>query len=324
MLFSAENINARFLLRKKTIHAVRGVNLSVGINEKVGIVGESGSGKTVLCLSFLRLHPEPPASISGSIFFDNQDILKSNVTEIRKIRGNKISMVFQDPLSSFNPYLRLSDQLIEPLLIHKNMRKKEALESAIEMLEKTGVPDASHRIHYFPHEFSGGMLQRAMISMALITKPQILIADEPTTALDVTIQAQILDLMHLLCSTESMSTIFITHNLGIVAHFCDRVYVMYAGKILEVAATRELFKETSHPYTLALIKSVPTINRSKNSLHVIAGTLPDPSMIYTGCPFAPRCTFAKAECSVAEQKLFEIKPGHFTSCIRVLNGEVTL
>lgn len=324
MLFSAENINVRFLLRKKTIHAVRGVNFSVGNNEKVGIVGESGSGKTVLCLSFLRLHPAPPASISGSILFDNQDILKSNVTDIRKIRGNKISMVFQDPLSSFNPYWRLADQLIEPLRIHKNMGKKEALEFAIEMLAKTGVPDASHRIHYFPHEFSGGMLQRAMISMALITKPQILIADEPTTALDVTIQAQILDLMHQLCTTESMSTIFITHNLGIVAHFCDRVYVMYAGKIMEVAATRELFKETSHPYTLALIRSVPTINRSKNSLHVIAGTLPDPSMIFTGCPFAPRCTFAKAECSVAEQELFEIKPGHFTSCIRVINGEVTL
>lgn len=324
MLFSAENIHARFLLRKKTIHAVRGVNLSVGINEKVGIVGESGSGKTVLCLSILRLHPTPPASISGSIFFDNQDILKSTVTEIRKIRGNKISMVFQDPLSSFNPYLRLSDQLIEPLQIHKNMGRKDALDIAIEMLAKTGVPDAGNRIHYFPHEFSGGMLQRAMIAMALITKPQILIADEPTTALDVTIQAQILDLMHQLCTTESMSTIFITHNLGIVAHFCDRVYVMYAGKILEVAATRELFKETSHPYTLALIKSVPTINQSKNSLHVIPGTLPDPSMVFTGCPFAPRCTFAKEECSAAGQELFEIKPGHFTSCIRVLSGEVTL
>jgi oligopeptide transport system ATP-binding protein len=324
MLFSAENIHTRFHLRKKTIHAVRGVNLSVGTNEKVGIVGESGSGKTVLCLSFLRLLPAPPANVEGTIIFDNQDILKSNMTEFRKIRGNKICMVFQDPLSSFNPYLRLSDQLIEPLRLHCDMGRKEALDIAIEMFSKTGVPDAAHRIHYYPHEFSGGMLQRAMISMALITKPQLLIADEPTTALDVTIQAQILDLMHQLCTMQSMSTIFITHNLGIVAHFCDRVYVMYAGKIVEVAATRALFKETAHPYTLALIKSVPAINQDKDSLHVIPGTLPDPSMVFTGCPFAPRCTFAKAECSSAEQELFEFKPGHFTSCIRVLNGEVAL
>jgi oligopeptide/dipeptide ABC transporter ATP-binding protein len=220
--------------------------------------------------------------------------------------------------------LRLSEQLIEPLRIHKNIGKKEALDSAIQMLERTGVPDAGKRIHYFPHEFSGGMLQRAMIAMALITKPQMLIADEPTTALDVTIQAQILDLMHQLCTTQAMSTIFITHNLGIVAHFCERVYVMYAGKILEVAPTRELFKETSHPYTLALIKSVPTINQSKDPLHVIPGTLPDPSMTFTGCPFAPRCSFSKTKCSAAEQELFEIKPDHFTSCIRVLSGEVNL
>lgn len=324
MLFSADTIHTRFHLRKKTIHAVRGVSLAIGENEKVGIVGESGSGKTVLCLSFLRLHPTPPVSISGTALFDKKDILRCSKSDFRKIRGNSISMIFQDPLSAFNPFLRLSHQLIEPLQIHKGMNKKDALECAIRMLAKTGVPDAGHRIHNFPHEFSGGMLQRAMIAMSLITNPRLLIADEPTTALDVTIQAQILDLMHELCTTESMSTIFITHNLGIVAHFCDRVYVMYAGKILEIAATRDLFKETAHPYTAALIKSVPSIHHNRSTLHVIPGTLPDPSMNIPGCPFAPRCSFAKKECSATEQNLVEIKPGHFSSCSRVLNGEISL
>ena len=306
------------------VRAVRSVSLGLSKGEILGVVGESGSGKTVLCLSLLNLIPKPPARTGGSALFEGLDLFNCTQGQMREIRGNKISMVFQDPQASFNPYLRLSNQLTEPLLQHRNISRKEALERAVSMLDQTGIVEPHRKIHCYPHEFSGGMLQRAMIAMALITAPQILIADEPTTSLDVTVQAQILRRIKELQRDLSMSIIFITHNLGIVAGFCDRVLVMYAGKILESAHTEDLFYRVAHPYTRALIRSVPSLHTRAGELYQIPGMPPDLSEDLSGCPFAPRCEYAKSECSDGDTELREVAPGHFTSCIRVLNGELKL
>lgn len=324
MLLDLKNISVSFHLRGSAVHAVRSISLSISQGETVGIVGESGSGKTVLSLSLLRLLPCPPAVIKGNALFDSFDLINCPDRDIRSIRGNRISMIFQDPLSSFNPYLRLSNQLIEPLLCHKNISRKEALEIAISMLSQTGITQPHKKIQCYPHQFSGGMLQRAMIAMALITKPAILIADEPTTALDVTTQAQILSLMKTLQQQYSMSIIFITHNLGIVAGFCDRVHVMYAGMILESAETISLFKNTAHPYTKALIRSVPSLHSTVDKLYVIGGPPYDPSRPVKGCPFAPRCEFGIAECFEEKMELTEVAPNHFTCCSRIKKGEISL
>ncbi len=324
MLLDLKNISASFHLRGSEVHAVRSVSLSISQGETVGIVGESGSGKTVLSLSLLRLLPSPPAVVKGEALFDSIDLISCQDRMIRSIRGNRISMIFQDPLSSFNPYLRLSDQLTEPLLCHKNISRKEALQIATDMLSETGIKEPHKKIRSFPHQFSGGMLQRAMIAMALVTKPAILIADEPTTALDVTTQAQILSLMKKLQQQYSMSIIFITHNLGIVAGFCDRVHVMYAGMILESAETVSLFKSTSHPYTSALIRSVPSLHSKIDQLYGIGGPPYDPTQPIKGCPFAPRCEFGVEECFEEKIELSEIAPKHFTCCSRVKKGEISL
>jgi oligopeptide transport system ATP-binding protein len=324
LLLQVKSINTNFKYRNKTLHAVRDVSFTLQPNERLGIVGESGSGKSVLCLSLMKLLKEPPASISGNALYHSKDLLHTTETTLQSIRGNKISMIFQDPTSSFNPFMKLSDQLIEPLLIHRKHSKKEALEIAIETLALTGVTDPSRRIFHYPHEFSGGMLQRAMIAMALTTNPEILIADEPTTALDVTIQAQILKLLEKISNKCSMSTIFITHNLGIVAHFCNRVLVMYAGVIVESAPTRSIFKSTAHPYTQALLKSVPRLNATNEKLYVIPGSLPDPASTIQGCIYAPRCNFATENCRYQSSFLTNISPDHETSCSRVLNGEISL
>lgn len=324
MLLDLKNISASFHLRGSVVHAVRNVSLSISQGETVGIVGESGSGKTVLSLSLMRLLPIPPAVIKGNALFDSIDLINCTDREIRSIRGNRISMIFQDPLSSFNPYLRLSDQLTEPLLCHKSISRKEALEIAASMLAETGIAQPQQKIRCYPHQFSGGMLQRAMIAMALVTRPSILIADEPTTALDVTTQAQILSLMKTLQQQYSMSIIFITHNLGIVAGFCDKVHVMYAGMILESAKTASLFKNTSHPYTRALIRSVPSLHAAVDQLYVIGGPPYDPTQPLKGCPFAPRCEFRVAECSEEKMELAEVAPDHFTCCSRIKKGELSL
>lgn len=324
MPLDIKNISASFHLRGSVVHAVRDISLSISQGETVGIVGESGSGKTVLSLSLLRLLPSPPAVVKGKAHFDSFDLINCPDRVIRSIRGNRISMIFQDPLSSFNPYLRLSDQLTEPLLCHQSISRKEALQIATDMLSQTGIKEPHKKIHCFPHQFSGGMLQRAMIAMALVTKPGILIADEPTTALDVTTQAQILSLMKTLQQKYSMSIIFITHNLGIVAGFCDKVHVMYAGMILESAETVSLFKNTSHPYTKALIRSVPSLHATVDKLYVIGGPPYDPSQPLKGCPFAPRCEFRVAECFEEKMELTEVAPDHFTCCSRIKKGEISL
>ncbi len=324
MQLDIKNISASFLLRGSVVHAVRDVSLNISDGETVGIVGESGSGKTVLSLSLLRLVPTPPAVVKGNALFGSLDLINCPDRDIRSIRGNRISMIFQDPLSSFNPYLRLSDQLTEPLLCHQNITRKEALDISINMLSETGITEPQKKIHCYPHQFSGGMLQRAMIAMALVTKPGILIADEPTTALDVTTQAQILSLLKALQQQYSMSIIFITHNLGIVAGFCDKVHVMYAGMILESADTVSLFKNTAHPYTKALIRSVPSLHCTAEKLYVIGGPPYDPSQPIKGCPFAPRCEFGVAQCFQEKMELTEVTPEHFTCCARIKKGEISL
>jgi oligopeptide transport system ATP-binding protein len=319
-----KKVAASFHLRKSVIHAVRGVSFTVNNKEILGIVGESGSGKSVLALSLLQLIPRPPATISGEALLDNVNLLNCDQPRIRSIRGKRISMIFQDPLSAFNPFMRLSDQIIEPLIYHDHVSRKEALEFAVDLLIQTGITDAQRKINTYPHQFSGGMLQRAMIAMALITKPAFLIADEPTTALDVTTQVQILELLKMFQQQFSMSILFITHNLGVAATFCDRINVMYAGTILESGTTKEVFKHTAHPYTKALIRCVPSLDDASDSLQMINGTLFDPSQPLTGCPFAARCDYTDEYCRSFPCTLDEVTPGHASACIRVKKGEISL
>ncbi|MBN1577278.1 MAG: ABC transporter ATP-binding protein [Chitinispirillaceae bacterium] len=322
MLLAVENLEVAFHLRNTAVRAVRSVSFELEKGETIGIVGESGSGKTVLAHSILRLVPHPPARTGGRILFDGDDLLSCSAAALRGIRGNRICMIFQDPSASFNPYLRLADQLMEPLLLHRSITRAEALDEAVAALGETGIAHPAERIRSFPHEFSGGMLQRAMIAMALMMRPQIVLADEPTTALDVTVQAQLLRLMRTLREQYAMTVVFITHNLGIVAGFCDRVLVMYAGVILESAPTGKLFSATAHPYTRALIRSVPRLQGTKETLSTIPGAPPDPSVEHTGCPFYPRCDCRIPECGEAPVRLVEIDEGHATSCIRFIRGDM--
>lgn len=324
MPIELNNVVTSFHLRKSVIYAVRGVSFTVKDKEIIGIVGESGSGKSVLALSLLQLIPRPPAIISGEAVFDNVNLLSCDPSQIRSIRGKRISMIFQDPLSAFNPFMQLSDQIIEPLIYHDRVSKKEALEFAVDLLTQTGISDAHHKINTYPHQFSGGMLQRAMIAMALITKPAFLIADEPTTALDVTTQAQILDLLKMFQQKFLMSIIFITHNLGIAATFCDRINVMYAGTILECGVTNEVFRHTAHPYTKALIRCVPSLDNPADSLQMISGSLFDSSQPLTGCPFAARCDYSNEYCRSTPCTLEEVAPGHASACVRIKKGEISL
>jgi oligopeptide transport system ATP-binding protein len=324
MLLEVKNLRTSFHTRHGVVRAVNGVSFSLEKGDTLGIVGESGSGKSVTCYSLMRLIPQPPGRIEdGSAIFDGQDLLKISTEQLRRIRGKRIAMIFQDPMTSLNPYLRISDQIIEPLLIHEKISRADAMLRAVKMLEEVGVPDAEKRIRSYPHEFSGGMRQRVMIAMALITKPELLIADEPTTALDVTVQAQILELVKKMQREIGMAVIWITHDLGVVANFCKRVLVMYAGRIVESAATEELYSKPLHPYTRALQKSIPALQSKGADLYTIPGMPPDLSKPISGCPFVPRCEFARAHCN----QPVELKPiagAHATACLRIQQGEITL
>jgi len=323
-LLEVTNLRTSFHTRHGIVRAVNDVSFALEKGDTLGIVGESGSGKSVTCYSLMRLIPQPPGKIEGgSAMFDGIDLLKASPQQLNKIRGKRISMIFQDPMTSLNPYLRISDQLIEPLLIHEKISRAAALARGIAALEDVGVPDAARRIRSYPHEFSGGMRQRVMIAMALITKPELLIADEPTTALDVTVQAQILDLVKKMQQELGMAVIWITHDLGVVAGFCRRVQVMYAGRIVERAATDELFARTAHPYTRALQKSIPALQPKGAALYTIPGMPPDLSRPIEGCPFVPRCEFAQEQCT-QPVALKDIAPGHATACLRVQKGEIAL
>ena len=322
-LLSVHDLRTHFHTRNGIYRAVDGVSFSIERGETLGIVGESGSGKSVTCYSIMGLIPQPPGRIvSGTAMFDGVDLLHCSPAEARAIRGKRVAMIFQDPMTSLNPYLRVSEQLIEPLLIHEKISRRDALSRALAMLDAVGINDAAKRIHYYPHEFSGGMRQRVMIAMALITKPEVLIADEPTTALDVTVQAQILELIKKMQRELGMAVVFITHDLGVVSGLCDRVQVMYAGRIVETADTRTLFHAPRHPYTRALQRSIPALQSKGAELYTIPGLPPDVSKTIPGCAFAPRCEFASARCTGGIPELTAFSTTHSHACLRVQAGEI--
>jgi oligopeptide transport system ATP-binding protein len=323
-ILTVSDLRTSFLTRGAVFRAVDGVSFSLERGETLGLVGESGSGKSVTCTSLLRLLPSPPARIAGThAKFDGTDLLRATDAEMRTIRGKRISMIFQDPMTSLNPYLRISEQLIEPLLIHEKISRKAALDRALAMMEAVGINDSANRLHSYPHEFSGGMRQRVMIAMALITKPELLIADEPTTALDVTVQAQILELIKKLQRELGMAVIFISHDLGVVAGLCDRVMVMYAGRIVETASVTDLFREPRHPYTRALQRSIPALQPKGGELYTLPGLPPDLSKPLPGCAFAERCEFAASACRTGPAPvLASCAPDHAHACLRVHAGEI--
>src|SRR5258708_27286182 len=292
-LLEVKDLKVKMQLREGAVHAVEGLSFSLDEGEALGIVGERGSGRSVTGLSILRLLPVPPAQIKeGWVMFGDQDLLEMSEGELRKIRGGQIAMIFQDPISSLNPVLRIEQQIIEPLQIHLGLSKSEARGRARELMEAVGIPDAARRMRGYPHQFSGGMRQRVMIAIAIAANPKLLIADEPTTALDVTVQAQILELIARLRRDLNTSVIFITHDLGVVAGVTDRILVMYAGKIAEEAPTDELFANPRHPYTLGLLTSVPHMDDdASGALATIPGSPPDQLHPIAGCPFQPRCPF---------------------------------
>ena len=324
-LLEVKNLKTWFHTRNGVVRAVDDVSFSIEKGETLGIVGESGSGKSVTCYSMMRLIPQPPGRIEGgTAIFDGTDLLTCSKEQLSAIRGRRVAMIFQDPMTSLNPYMRIEDQIIEPLLIHQMCDKAEARRRALEAMKDVGIPAPETRLRSFPHEFSGGMRQRVMIAMALITKPDLLIADEPTTALDVTVQAQILELIKKMQRELGTAVIFISHDLGTVAGFCDRVMVMYAGKVMETAKTDEIFYRPRHPYTRALQKSRPALQAKGAELYTIPGMPPDVSKPIQGCAFKTRCEFALESCKQAPMTLVETEPGHGTACPRVSGGELKL
>jgi oligopeptide transport system ATP-binding protein len=322
-LLTVTNLRTYFHTRSGVYRAVDGIDFSVERGETLGIVGESGCGKSVTFYSLMGLIPQPPGRIeSGSALFDGVDLLHCSASQARSIRGKRIAMIFQDPMTSLNPYLRISEQLIEPLLIHEKISRKAALVRGLEIMAAVGINEAEKRIHFYPHEFSGGMRQRVMIAMALITKPELLIADEPTTALDVTVQAQILELIKKMQHELGMAVIFITHDLGVISGLCDRVQVMYAGRVVETGDTRTIFYQPKHPYTRALQRSIPSLQPKGSELYTIAGMPPDLSKPLPGCSFAPRCEFATDRCRVETPVLSAQNADHSHACLRVQGGEI--
>jgi oligopeptide transport system ATP-binding protein len=322
-LLAVTDLRTYFHTRSGIYRAVDGIDFSVERGETLGIVGESGCGKSVTCYSLMGLIPQPPGRIeSGAAMFDGVDLLHCSPKQARSIRGKRIAMIFQDPMTSLNPYLRISEQLIEPLLIHEKISRKAALARALAMLAEVGINDAEKRIDFYPHEFSGGMRQRVMIAMALITKPELLIADEPTTALDVTVQAQILELIKKMQNDLGMAVIFITHDLGVISGLCDRVQVMYAGRVVETGDTRTIFYQPKHPYTRALQRSIPSLQPKGSELYTIAGMPPDLSKPLPGCSFAPRCEFATDRCRTETPVLSAPTAGHAHACLRAQANEI--
>ncbi|UTR16397.1 ABC transporter ATP-binding protein [Salipaludibacillus sp. LMS25] len=299
-IIDVNELQTSFFTSKGEVRAVDGVSFDVPSGKTLGIVGESGSGKSITSLSIMRLIESPGKVKGGSILFNGEDLLSKSEADMRSIRGNQISMIFQEPMTSLNPVFTIGDQIAESYMIHEKLSKKEALIKALDMLELVGIPSPKDRLKAYPHELSGGMRQRVMIAIALACKPELLIADEPTTALDVTIQAQILRLINRLQDELGMSMILITHDLGVVAETCDYVAVMYAGKIVEYADVHTLFKAPKHPYTVGLLKSLPRHDIDQDELDVIKGMVPRPDELPEGCRFAPRCPFTTQLC---EEKL---------------------
>ena len=315
-LLEVSNLQTQFFTQDGVVKAVDDVSFYVMPGETLGIVGESGCGKSMTGLSIMRLIPNPPGKIvQGEIVFNGNDILKMSEDQVRSIRGNDIAMIFQDPMTSLNPVLTINRQISESLELHMNMNKDQAKRRSIELLEMVGIPNADERVDQYPHQFSGGMRQRVMIAMALSCNPKLIIADEPTTALDVTIQAQILDLMRVLQTESGTGVILITHSMGVVAGMSDRIQVMYAGHIVETASTEEIFANPRHPYTVGLMKSIPRLDATtKAKLEPIRGLPPDLIDLPDMCPFVPRCNYAQEKCEQKNPPLLEVQPGHYSAC----------
>ncbi|APV52023.1 dipeptide/oligopeptide/nickel ABC transporter ATP-binding protein [Betaproteobacteria bacterium GR16-43] len=318
-LLEIRGLKTHFKTDDGMVHAVDGVSLHVDAGETLGIVGESGCGKTVTAFTVMRLIPIPPARIvAGEIVWQGRDLLKLSVEEMRAIRAKEIAMVFQEPMTSLNPVYTVGDQIAEVVRLHDNPNRRAAMDRAAEMLDLVRIPNAKQRVRDYPHQFSGGMRQRVMIAMALSCNPKLLIADEPTTALDVTIQAQILDLLNDLKSRLGMAVMLITHAMGVVAETAQRVVVMYAGKVVEEASVGDLFGNPRHPYTQGLIRSIPRVDSSihgKKRLETIAGVVPSLIDPPVGCRFAPRCPLAQPQCTAATPELREVAPGHKVACV---------
>lgn len=308
------NLKTVFFAAEGTLSVLEGVNLSVRRGETLGIVGESGAGKSVTALSIMQLVPYPGRIVEGEIIFNGVDLLKKSPNEMRTIRGNQISMIFQEPMTSLNPVLTIGRQIIEPLLFHRNFSVKAALKEAIHLLHLCGISSAKQRINEYPHQLSGGIRQRVMIALALICKPHLVLADEPTSALDVTIQAQILALMRDLQKKFGMAIIFITHDIAVIAQIADQMTVMYAGEILESGSVMQVFDKAVHPYTVGLLASTPTLDQRQERLQVIEGTVPNPTEWPEGCRFHPRCPLAMDVCHIDSPDLVEIEAGHMVRC----------
>ena len=314
-ILSFQDLKTHFFTGHGVAKAVDGVSMDLGKGETLGIVGESGSGKTVTCLSVLRLVPSPGRIVGGRILFEGRDLAGLAERELQQVRGKQIGMVFQDPMTSLSPFLTIGDQVAEPLLVHDRLSRREARSRAAEILGKVGIPEPASRLSDYPHRFSGGMRQRVMIAMALIGNPKVLIADEPTTALDVTIQAQVLELFRKIKEEFGTAILLITHNLGVVAGMADRVAVMYAGRVVEMAETEELFTNPRHPYTIALLRAVPRLEHgSRQRLEPIAGTPPDLTRLPAGCSFYDRCPFRQERCREEAPSLAVVGEQHQASC----------
>jgi peptide/nickel transport system ATP-binding protein/oligopeptide transport system ATP-binding protein len=314
-LLTVKDLKTHFYSAGKTIRALDGVSFEVEEGEVFGLVGETGCGKSVTALSILRLIPHPPGKIvEGEIQFRGRNLLALSEDEMRSIRGKEISMIFQEPMTSLNPVFRIGDQMMELIMLHQGLDRSRAFEKAIEMLDRVHIPDAGRAVKQYPHQLSGGMRQRVMIAMELSCHPFLLIADEPTTALDVTIQAQILRLVKEMKKELHTSILLITHDLGVIAEMCDRVAVMYAGSIVEQASVEEIFENPKHPYTQGLWGAIPHIDQDKESLTVIPGTVPDLSQPPVGCKFHPRCSFRFDPCDRMVPPLFQPSPRHWVAC----------
>lgn len=315
-LLAIRGLTVEFNTGTRPIRANDRITLDVQAGEVLGIVGESGSGKSVLCRAVLRLLPEPPARMAGgAILFRDRDLVRLAEAEMRKLRGDALAMIFQNPMTSFNPLWTIGDQLTEGLRVHRGLKRRDALTAGVELLTKVGIPSPAIRINDYPTEWSGGMLQRAAIAMAVATEPALLLADEPTTALDVTIQDQILALLLDLQARTGMALVIVSHDLGIIAETCDRVVVMYAGRVLETAPSATLFAQPGHPYSEGLLASIPRIENSERPIQPIPGQPPDLAELGPGCPFAPRCRYVSEACHQESIELREIAPDHLSACL---------
>lgn len=320
-LLRIEDLEIRYETDDGVAYALNGVSMHVKEGETLGLVGETGAGKTTLAKGILRLIQTPPGRIvNGKVYFDGKDILAMSDHDLHQVRGNAISMVFQDPMTSLNPVMTVGEQIEEVIAVHNsNLSKEEIRERAIAMLKRVGI--SADRIDEYPHQFSGGMKQRVIIAIALACNPKLLLADEPTTALDVTIQAQVLDMIRKLKTEMNTAMILISHDLGVVAQTCDRVAIIYAGRIVETGNLRDIYKNPKHPYTIGLLDSIPSLTKDAKRLKPIKGLMPDPTALPPGCPFAPRCNYATAACSEAVPELADRGNGHLVRCIMDISGK---